>query len=699
MNSNRQVFELFELASDSDSATRAALFADPKYSESAIKQVQRLLAAEIQDTRLFNANIVADVLAMEPTFFDQPEDQQNDSREKGPLEPGQTIGDFQVLRLLGSGGMSFVYLAMQNEPVRREVALKVIRPRLVNDYSIKRFERETAALAKLSHPHIATLYGAGSMEVKSKTGVIQQPRLMYANLEYVPGQHIDRFCTEQQLSRSQILRLAIQACQGLSHAHQQDLIHRDIKPSNLLVFEQENTRLKIIDFGIVKIADADPEQPNRTMTGHLLGSPRYMSPEQYVGGKLDSRTDQFSLAIVIFELLTETPFFESLSRAAASPDSSNPWSDRLDRIDTSHPANDLSRVNCLRLKLVLAKALSIDSAKRYPNCDALKNDLKAILENETISVPFPGKIDRIKSTIGKRRKIIASIAAVFALILFSLVGFWGFKNLFENQSLKENANLTSRDIEASNQLILELCAEGEFEKHRFRFGDELLPMYERQKAEIDLRGGARSSKDHSVYLILAILYCNRDDFWKADTAIEMAKLDASVSAKGNSISKSIYDHFEMLTIEKLSQQNLSKRKKLDLQIILCKCRWETEQTLDINTLETTIAELEISKPKSLLELTGKNLLADFLATDPVIKDKSSQVYIRRQQLLRTTYQKFKFHHQLIATERGYHEFGQLLLALYEDQPNLYRPQWQDFQSKRPVDFAQASTTNVNEENP
>jgi eukaryotic-like serine/threonine-protein kinase len=217
-----------------------------------------------------------------------------------PAAMPERVGPYRILERIGDGGMGEVYLAEQLEPVRRQVALKIIKLGMDTREVIARFEVERQTLALMSHPNVARILDAGATDSGRP----------YFVMEYVPGVPIVRYCDEQGLDVAARLQLFIEVCAGVQHAHHRGVIHRDLKPSNILVTEIDGRPLpKIIDFGIAKAtsllgAGASPH----TRLGHVLGTPGYMSPEQAELSPLDidTRTDVYSLGALLYELLTGT---------------------------------------------------------------------------------------------------------------------------------------------------------------------------------------------------------------------------------------------------------------------------------------------------------------------------------------------------------------------------------------------------------
>ncbi len=219
--------------------------------------------------------------------------------------PGTEIGRYELLELIGEGGMGLVYLAEQKEPVKRRVALKIIKPGMDSKQVIARFEAERQALALLDHPNIAHVFDAGTTEAGRP----------YFVMEYVKGLSIIRYCDDNKVTIEQRLRLFEQLCEAVHHAHQKGIIHRDLKPSNILVSVHGDRAVpKIIDFGIAKaITQPLTDKTFVTFQGQLLGTPEYMSPEQVdlATQDIDTRSDIYSLGVVLYELLAGVLPFES----------------------------------------------------------------------------------------------------------------------------------------------------------------------------------------------------------------------------------------------------------------------------------------------------------------------------------------------------------------------------------------------------
>jgi serine/threonine protein kinase/tetratricopeptide (TPR) repeat protein len=353
-----------------------------------------------------------------------------------PLAIPRTIGAYRVLERLGEGAMGEVYLAEQQRPVRRRVALKVLKFGLGTREVIARFELERQALAMLTHPNIAGILDAGA------TGDGRP----YFAMEYVDGIAITRYCDERRLPIEARLALFAQVCAGVQHAHLRGIIHRDLKPSNILVTEIDGKAdCRIIDFGIAKattIVDADMDA--RTRIGHLLGTPEYMSPEQAQLSPLDidARTDVYSLGIVLCELLTGArPYAvtrdslapERIAREIAERDARRP-SDCAAQADAAGEARAArrglsSRALAARLRgdldWIVLKAIEKDRNRRYTTPLEIAADLQRHAANQAVLAGPPSWTYQTGRFVRRHRLAVATTASLFlAAILFASGMAW-----------------------------------------------------------------------------------------------------------------------------------------------------------------------------------------------------------------------------------------------------------------------------------
>ena len=317
--------------------------------------------------------------------------------------PGSQIGPYKLLQQIGEGGMGVVYMAEQSEPVERRVALKIIKPGMDTKQVIARFEAERQALAMMDHPNIARVLDAGTTE----TG---RP---YFVMELVKGIPITQYCDERRLTLEERLELLVPVCHAVQHAHQKGIIHRDIKPSNVLVAEYDDRPVpKIIDFGVAKAIQRQlTERTVFTEFGQVVGTIDYMSPEQAKLNQLDidTRSDIYSLGVLLYELLTgETPFdrrrlyaaaFDELLRIIREEEPPKP-STRLSSSQSlpSIAANrhvepkKLSTLVRGELDWIAMKALEKDRNRRYDTPKDLAADISRYLAHEPVKASPPSAV-------------------------------------------------------------------------------------------------------------------------------------------------------------------------------------------------------------------------------------------------------------------------------------------------------------------
>lgn len=350
-----------------------------------------------------------------------------------PLEtPGTQIGPYRLLQQIGEGGMGVVWMAEQLEPVRRRVALKVIKPGMDSRQVISRFESERQALAMMDHPSIAKVFDAGT----TQTG---HP---YFVMELVHGVPMTKFCQESRFTVRQRLELLIPVCHAIQHAHQKGIIHRDIKPNNVLVTMYDDKPVpKVIDFGVAKAIDQSlTERTLFTQFGTLVGTLEYMSPEQAEMNALgvDTRSDVYSLGVMLYELLTGTTPLDGTSLRKAA------WQEMLRRIreeEPPRPSHRLSGSATLKefatvcraepaqlakmvhgeLDWIVMKCLEKDRSRRYETPSGLARDLQRYLDDEPVEACPPSTVYRLQKLARKHRWAIATAASFMILILIGIV--------------------------------------------------------------------------------------------------------------------------------------------------------------------------------------------------------------------------------------------------------------------------------------
>jgi serine/threonine protein kinase/tetratricopeptide (TPR) repeat protein len=349
-----------------------------------------------------------------------------------PLEgPGTRVGPYLLLEPLGEGGMGSVFLAEQDEPVRRRVALKVIKPGMDTRQVVARFETERHALALMDHPNIARVLDAGATPAGRP----------YFVMERVDGVPITRYCDEKRFTPRQRLELFLPVCQAVQHAHQKGIIHRDVKPSNVLVTEVDRKPVpKVIDFGVAKAIE--PGVTGRvtvTHAGALVGTPEYMSPEQAgASPDVDTRTDVYGLGVLLYELLTGTTPIdrEALHRAALDevlrrvreedpPKPSTRLSGTGDRLPSvaavraTEPAR-LAKLVRGDLDWVVMKALEKDRARRYETANGLARDVQRYLDGDPVEAGPPSRVYRLRKFARKHRAGLATVGAVILAVIVAV---------------------------------------------------------------------------------------------------------------------------------------------------------------------------------------------------------------------------------------------------------------------------------------
>ena len=375
-----------------------------------------------------------------------------------------TIGPYELREQLAEGGMGVVYVAQQTQPVRRKVALKVIKPGMDTRQVVARFEVERQALAMMDHPHIARVFDGGETD----SG---QPFFV---MELVQGLPITEYCDEKCLSTNERLRLFITVCEAVQHAHQKGIIHRDLKPTNVLVAEiDDKASAKVIDFGVAKaVSDKLTQHTLYTNFTQMIGTPLYMSPEQASMGVIDvdTRSDVYSLGVMLYELLTGNPPFDQATLKSAGFDEMRRIIREEEPVRPSAAVSTLKgeavstiterrRIDPRKLKDLLAgeldwlvmKALEKDRDRRYGSSSDMAADIERYLRNAPISARPPSKAYRLKKFVQRNRArlIPASIVASILMVALTAALVAATRERSERQSLQAR---TARQLYASQMM-------------------------------------------------------------------------------------------------------------------------------------------------------------------------------------------------------------------------------------------------------
>ncbi len=428
--------EIFEQTVDlsttaRDQAIRAACGDDAKLR----KEVEALLGAN-DGAGDFMANPTVDHIAA----YSKPAEQ-----------AGTTIGRYKLLEQIGQGGFGDVYMAQQLEPVKRRVALKIIKLGMDTKQVVARFEAERQALALMDHPNIAKVLDGGETESGRP----------YFVMELVRGDPITEYCDREKLSMRHRLTLFQQVCQAIQHAHQKGVIHRDIKPNNVLVTVADGQPLvKVIDFGIAKATNTElTEKTLFTEFRQLIGTPQYMSPEQAErsGVDIDTRSDVYSLGVLLYEMLTgrtpvdpkalKTAVWEELQRMIREDEPTRPSmlvtslandSEAFAKIRGMEPARLGSALKG-DLDWIVLKALEKDRTRRYGAASELSDDVQRYLDDQDVTATPPSTSYKLRKAFRRNKTAIAIGTAFATLLVFGLIAStfnWMLANQARDEAVK-----------------------------------------------------------------------------------------------------------------------------------------------------------------------------------------------------------------------------------------------------------------------
>jgi serine/threonine protein kinase len=484
------------------------------------QRVERLLAQDAQASRFLESP------APMPTAITPPD------HASGLDQPGEVIGPYKLLKQIGEGGMGVVYMAAQTEPVRRTVALKVIKPGMDTKQVIARFEAELQALALMDHPNIAQVYDAGA----TNSG---RPFFV---MELICGIPITDYCEREQLSIHDRLELFLQLCHAVQHAHQKGIIHRDIKPSNVLITLHDGVPVpKVIDFGVAKaIGHQLTDKTLLTAYAQLIGTPLFMSPEQaeLSAVDVDTRSDIYSLGAVLYELLTgTTPFdpetfrtaaFDEIRRIIREQEPHRP-SARLSTLGATLTLVSANRdtdprklIQSFRGELdwIVMKALEKDRNRRYETASGLAADIRRYLNDEPVQACPASAAYRLRKILKRNRAALttAGILAV-ALVMGTVVSTW--QALRAREAERVAVSQTRRAVASEKKATLERD-EAQFQRERantrFRLAYQSVSQLAAVLGNVRSNGGSdrtkklqRAIKGDLIRYHLQLLENNEDD--------------------------------------------------------------------------------------------------------------------------------------------------------------------------------------------
>ncbi len=355
-----------------------------------------------------------------------------------PEQAGERIGPYKLLQQIGEGGFGVVWMAEQEQPVRRRVALKIIKLGMDTKDVVARFEQERQALAMMDHPNIAKVFDAGATD-KGRPFFV---------MELVKGVPITKYCDQVSLPTADRLRLFIAVCHAVQHAHQKGIIHRDLKPSNILVTLHDGVPVpKVIDFGIAKATQQRlTDKTLFTKFAEMIGTPLYMSPEQaeMSGLDIDTRTDIYALGVLLYELLTgRTPFdpaelmqrgLDEIRRAIREQEPPRPSTalstmaaDAMTAVAQHRQSDSAKLLGLLRgdLDWIVMKAIEKDRTRRYDTANAFAEDIQRHLASEPVVACPPSAAYLLRKLVRRHRRVFAAVSAVvLALIAGIAVSSW-----------------------------------------------------------------------------------------------------------------------------------------------------------------------------------------------------------------------------------------------------------------------------------
>ncbi len=520
-------------------------------------------------------------------FLVPPERSMPISQHVATVQAGDRIGPFEIKCSLGGGGMGEVYMAEQERPVRRRVALKIIKLGMDTKQVIARFDAERQALALMDHPNIAKVLDAGATD----TG---RP---YFVMELVEGIAITEYCDKQGMSLRDRLKLFVQVCTAVQHAHQKGIIHRDIKPSNVLVTHvDDKPTIKVIDFGIAKATEQRRNEPTLfTEMGQFIGTPAYMSPEQAepIGLDIDTRSDIFSMGVLLYELLTGVPPFdvktlrgaalEEIKRIIREDEPSKPstrlsqMGDALDTVARQRSSKPQKLGSLLRgdLDWIIMKALEKDRTRRYETASGFAKDIDHYLKDEPVDAGPPSGAYRLRKFVRRNRFKAATLGLGVLFLMGSMIALY-FVNRQERRlraDAEDAQRESARQAEIANSVVNFLTKDViETIDPYLRDSNDLTAraMFDQAAERIDSRVFQdKPLVEAKIRLTLGAVYRSLGDTQSAAT--QLAKALTLYSAELGE------EHEETLKVQQHLAWTLSETGKLDEAEALLRRTGDTQQ--------------------------------------------------------------------------------------------------------------------------
>ncbi len=424
------VEEIVHEALDAPPGERDGIVSRKCGDDAALEQeVRSLLRFAEEDERFLEVDAKARAVGSESETIDED----RSAGTTGEFKAGDVVGPYKILEVLGVGGFGVVYHASQSEPVRRRVALKVLKKGMDSDEVLRRFDAEREALARMDHPNIARVVDAGETPLGTP----------YFAMELVRGVPITDYCRDRALGVRDRLGLFVRVCNAVQHAHQKGVIHRDLKPSNILVTDYDGNAVpKVIDFGIAKAIEGDLSGHSiYTRFGQIIGTLEYMSPEQIEmsAADIDTRSDIYSLGVVLYEVLTGLlPYDKERFRKAAwdeirriireeaPPKPSTRLSSMSDAetrlFSTRGDARSASRRVRGDVDWIVLKAMEKDRTRRYESASSFADDIVRYLNNDPVEAGPPSATYRIRKFIGRHKGVVTAAMLFVLALVVGLIG-------------------------------------------------------------------------------------------------------------------------------------------------------------------------------------------------------------------------------------------------------------------------------------